>query len=94
MTDRPVSSDFIRAMEEKLRHGRNMGRTGWDTHWLKISVSTFGMPSLIEKLEEEVKELLKELKPMDRDLNAIRLEAADIANVAMMIADLAGTLDE
>lgn len=33
MKKRPVSKEFINAMESKLEHGRQMGRVGWDSYW-------------------------------------------------------------
>ena len=86
---RPVSSSFVQAMEEGLEWGRSQGRIGWDEGWGKVP-GTFGMPSLIDKLEEEVGELLDELLEDQYDYGSVRKEAADVANIAMMIADLAG----
>ena len=98
MMRRPVSNDFIAAMEEKLEWGRSQGRTGWDSKWKKISVDSFSMMDLLEKLNEEVAEFRNEVfygRGNDElDFSAIRHEAADVANVAMMIADMAGALDD
>ncbi len=94
---RSVSADFVLAMEEKLQHGRNMGRTGWDSHWKKISVDSFGLTDLIDKLDEEVDELRAAVVHTEADFTAtgeIRLEAADVGNIAMMIADMAGALND
>ena len=99
---RPVSKDFIAAMEEKLEWGRNHGRTGWDSHWKKVTIDSFSIWSLMGKLHEEVPELYGEIQASeglsygDRgpDLLALRKEAADVANVAMMIADMAGALND
>jgi NTP pyrophosphatase (non-canonical NTP hydrolase) len=101
---RLVSKDFIAAMEEKLEWGRNQGRTGWDSKWKKISVDSFTIHNLRNKLEEEVWELEDLIFALldyeetgsaaDVDLADVRLEAADVANVAMMIADMAGALNE
>ncbi len=98
---RSVSADFVLAMEEKLEHGRNMGRTGWDSHWEEISVDSFDIFGLLHKLEEEVQELWAEVNALAdphpdavNDSSAMRHEAADVANVAMMIADMAGALND
>lgn len=90
-TRRMVSGDFINAMEEKLQWGREQGRTGWDSNWETISVDSFDLGDLFEKLDEEVAELRES---MHAGNHLIRLEAADVANIAMMIADMAGALDD
>ncbi len=95
---RLVSRDFIAAMEEKLEHGRSQGRTGWDSHWKKWLGKAveydFVLSGLLNKLEEEVGELLVEVANGTFDKKKIRLEAADVANVAMMIADVEGALND
>ncbi len=105
---RQLSDDFLKAMEEKLEHSRNKGRTGWDSKWKKASIDSFGLGDLLDKLFEEVEELVIEVETITNgeymlrthgiaepaDLAAVRLEAADIANVAMMIADMAGALGD
>ena len=99
---RSVSADFILAMEEKLQHGREQGRTGWDSKWKNISVDSFTLHNLRNKLEEEfweLEELIFELLDYEEqgrivDLADVRLEAADVANVAMMVADMAGALND
>lgn len=48
---------------------------------------------LFDKLDEEVVELKASLKDKNKDLDAIRKEAADVSAVAMMIADNAGCFD-
>ncbi len=101
---RSVSADFILAMEEKLEHGRKMGRTGWDSKWENISVDSFTLHNLRNKLEEEfweLEELIFEIldyhdeateESIKEATEELRHEAADVANVAMMIADMAGAL--
>jgi NTP pyrophosphatase (non-canonical NTP hydrolase) len=99
---RLVSPDFISAMEEKLQWGREQGRTGWDTNWADVSIDDFNVTSLMYKLGEEVGELAQEVaeylkNPTEvsyENIERLRLEAADVANVAMMIADMVGALDE
>lgn len=103
---RSVSADFILAMEEKLQQGRDKGRTGWDSKWKKISVDSFTLHSLRNKLEEEfweLEDLVFEIldyndEATEEDIQEatkeLRHEAADVANVAMMIADMAGALND
>lgn len=101
---RGVSKDFVLAMAEKLSAGRVKGRTGWDSKWKNISVDSFTIHNLLNKLEEELcelEDLVFDLLDYDEvgtaadvDLAEVRLEAADVANVAMMIADMAGALKD
>ncbi len=89
---RSVSADFVLAMEEKLQHGREQGRTGWDTHWEKTSIDDFGPDQLVAKLHEEVDEVIVALyHGTDAEL---RLECADVANIVMMLVDMLGVLDD
>jgi NTP pyrophosphatase (non-canonical NTP hydrolase) len=71
---------FARNMELKLRENDYKG--GWD----KCEHSW-----LLSRLKQEVTELEKALNQVDNQENVIR-EAADVANFALMIADLAGRL--
>jgi NTP pyrophosphatase (non-canonical NTP hydrolase) len=74
--------DFACDMEAKLAKNRHKGdREGW-IH------DTPG--SLLERLKEEVKEL--ELAIEVAHMGGIIAEAADVGNFAMMIADIARTL--
>lgn len=98
MDKRPVSKDFVAAMEEGLQHGREMGRTWWDSFW-KDRDSGLAIPDmaydLFDLLQEEVEEFGDVISPWGAlNLQEVRKEAADIANFAMMIADLAGALGE
>lgn len=91
--NRPVSPDFIQAMEEKLEHGRNKNRWEWETQQLELS----GPNALIDRLNEEVSELEDACERLNGDFNSsesfikaiqkVRQEAADVANFAMFIAD-------
>lgn len=76
---------FAERMESKLKENDHKG--GWDgcnLYWL------------VERLKEETNELLCEIN-IHRDLGenrqSIIRESADIANFAMMIADIARKLD-
>lgn len=78
----PYVLEFARAMEFKLSKNRHKGdRNGWmssDPDWL------------MARLVGEMLELKTALRRMDRE--AVLLEAADVANYAMMIADRIGAL--
>lgn len=91
---RGLSAEFLTAMRTKLQHGRDRGYQGWDEHW-KCSVweSHFGPKGfLMRRLSEELTELI--LAVDSGDANKIREEAADVANFAMMVADLHNELPE
>lgn len=87
---RPEVIAFARAMQFKL--DKNAKKKGWpeqdqhgDRGWKSCP------PMFLEcKLEEEVRELLEAL--LGSDIEAIRCEAADVGNIAMMLADNAGAL--
>jgi hypothetical protein len=69
--------DFAEAMESKLRKYDATRGTSWKTDRPK---------DLLEHLKEEVRELEVGLECKD-DIERILLECADVANLAMMIAD-------
>lgn len=93
---RPVDKNFIKLMEVKLQHGRKCGYVGWDQHWKDclFEISNIKGPTglLINRLQEEVTELVVALASGSH--KQIALEAADVANFAMFIADIVGGLDE
>jgi len=88
------------SMQEKL--DKNAHKKGWPTKtgkrgWIEPHCNK---AFLLEKLEEEVNELLQAVDFLSRDIRQgktnevisnsrdnVRLEAADVANIAMMIAD-------
>lgn len=81
-------------MREGLQHGRQRGYHGWDNNfenvtWHKTPIGTQGV--LFEKLQEEVLELA--LAIHDKNKSEIRKEAADVANLAMMVADIHSVLN-
>jgi len=88
-TARPVSGKFIEAMEAGLAHGREMGRIGWDTHWMRYPSRFEVKASLYKKFDEEVGELRQLLAFANSDPVELLREAADVANLAMMLADAA-----
>ena len=90
---RPVSPNFIQAMEEKLSAGRRHGYVGWDQNWLNCTFPDHlggYRGALMQHLHVEISELVIALGKGDNEM--IREECADIANFAMMIADIHGAL--
>ena len=76
---RPSVRWFAEQMELKLRENDHKG--GWEHE---------SWPNLVGLLHREVRELEYRLFPLsDNDLEQVILEAADIANFSMMIADKA-----
>lgn len=90
---RGLNRQFLNAMREKLKHGERKGHTGWDEHWECYSYGTLSGTNgeLMSRLYEEVAELI--IAVHENDLPKIRLEAADVANFAMFIADIHGALE-
>lgn len=90
---RGLSKDFLNAMREKLEHGRWRGYEGWDQRWAGYSMEphcgTNGF--LMRRLFDEYVELVLAVASGNPDV--IRSEAADVANFAMMVADIHGALD-
>lgn len=84
---RPEVAAFALAMERKLAaNDAKKGKRGWKDH---------NPHDLLRRVSEEAVEVLHALK--DRDLGcgddvAILNECADVANMAMMVADAAGVL--
>ena len=95
MKKRKVDPKFIEAMEKKLNHGRSKGLVGWDRKWKNtcfpvIPRGPYGF--LMTRLHQEVSELT--IAVHEKDKKKILKEAADVANFAMMIADIHGSMDE
>jgi NTP pyrophosphatase (non-canonical NTP hydrolase) len=74
---RPVVRWFAEQMELKLRE-KDGHKPSWDKH---------EVDSLLFDMSGEVLELAKELEPNAPDAAAVIREAADVASLAMMIAD-------
>ena len=72
---------FAEVMEEKLRQNDYKG--GW---------GNTAPGDLLLRLEQEAQELRDAIEMCDA--SAIRREAADVANFAMMVADVCGGLSE
>lgn len=76
---RDLSDEFLHAMRDKMEHGRNQGREGWDSHWKNTDDKPI---QLLARLKEETEELVVAMEK--GDLNLILHEAADVANFAMI----------
>ena len=84
---------FAKAMQHKLDKNKHKDGKGWERNpdgsrngWAGCSVEF-----LVDKLREEVSELLEALE--HEGLDEIRNEAADVGNIAMMLADVCGSLN-
>ncbi len=79
------ANSFVSVMLEKLRENRKHkgDREGWKND------DPF---DLLDRVLEEAKELKAELRKIPSDPTAILREAADVANMAMMVADAASAL--
>ena len=92
MKKRGLDRQFLIAMRDKLECGRRTGYIGWDKHWKGCTwyKRPFGVDGiLMDRLFEEVRELVVAVaigKAPD-----ILSEAADVANMAMMVADIHGS---
>jgi NTP pyrophosphatase (non-canonical NTP hydrolase) len=76
---RPQVAEFAQEMERKLRENDYKG--GWDV---------CSMTYLVRRLSEEVAELKDALINPAQEFPDIIGEAADVANFAMMVADMYG----
>lgn len=91
---RGLDKRFLDTMREKLDQGRRRGYVGWDRRWENCSFPsdpTGPHGTMMRRLREEVAELTIAVHSGNPD--DIRKEAADVANFAMFIADIEGTLD-
>ena len=92
MRKRLVDARFILAMDGGLQHGRDMGRTDWDTRWAETTFEGDVFDGLKNKFYEEVTELFNAL--VDNNLEQAASECPDVANLAMMIWDFIHTQQE
>ena len=97
---RGLSGDFLSAMREKLESGRLKGNGWWDCQDNERKRQLEGIygnlikghkGNLVHHLFDEIVELVMAIE--SRDKTEIRAEAADVANLAMMIAAAEGALD-
>ena len=90
---RGLNKRFLSEMRKGLDRGRMNGNTGWDEHW-KCNWPGAGVYGpyghLMVRLGEETIKLTIALALPNHD--EIKKRSANIANFAMMIADLEGCL--
>ena len=88
-TVRGLDQQFLAEMRRKLACGRRKGRVGWDKHWdCSIWYVDECTPLwFVHRIQDELCELIVEIEKG----NPARIleECADIANFAMMCADVA-----
>ncbi len=90
MRNRGLSKEFLRAMRNKLEHGRQRGYDAWDNHWKFCDLGDETDSWLLKRLAGEMLELAQAMKSGNK--KCITEEAADVANFAMFIADYYGDL--
>lgn len=90
---RGLSKAFLDKMRQKLKKGREKGRTDYDEDWPRLRTDAHrykrfkGVDGfLMCRLQEEVLELAIAIDRHNSD--DVMEEAADVANLAMLIADL------
>ena len=87
MESRPIVQAFAEAMEERLR--ANDHKCGGENE----PVLGYLYPRLVEEAGELARQLITHSWPQ-RDKRAILRECTDIANFAMMVADVCGALTQ
>jgi hypothetical protein len=89
----PSVAAIALAMQYKLNKNRNKDGAGWvrDSSGARNGWKGCSVEFLIGKLHEEVGELIEAIT-LQHGLEAIRNEAADVGNLAMMLADVCGAL--
>lgn len=75
-----VANAFLSHMRQRLDANADKGRLGW-----REGITIF---DLLDKLHEEERELVEELAQAPVDTDRVVEEAADVAVVVMMVADL------
>ena len=95
---RGVDKSFIRLMETALKDAReNKGKTWWELHWKVDDLSLIDIAEdIFEAFVRDVDKLLASIGDDWTEIDAtfVAEEAADVANFAMMLADLAKKLEE
>jgi len=71
-------------MEEKMDKGRAKGKFNWDNYWKDDTIKE-ALRYLFDRLDQEIHELEDSVYAGD---GSPKLEAADVANLALMIADV------
>lgn len=100
LTLRPEVAAFAQAMEAKLRENDHKGRVGWkgeDTNWLlrRLREETDELASVVARQAIGAAQYTGEAAQNERRdwyRPEVTREAADVANFAMMIADVCGAL--
>lgn len=102
MKKRGLNKKFLNAMRQKLEDGRKKGYAGWDCKWencnhtgsLDGATGTLMANLAVELLElsEAITDYYQHLYDLHRREHVLS-EAADVANYAMMIADIHGALE-
>ena len=88
---RGISKEFLVAMRAGLRKGREKRRYGWDQRWEGVNFPDDPLSFFLKRLHEEIDELIVAISRNDK--SQIVEEAADVANFAMFIADIAANSD-
>lgn len=83
---RGLSQKFLEAMRNGLERGRQHGYMGWDLKWKDVAFPYDPVQFLIDRFHQEIDELIVAISK-DQPEDIMR-EAADVANYAMMIADI------
>lgn len=83
---RGLDQQFLAEMRRKLASGRRKGRIGWDRHW-DCYMGSVDELWFVHRIQDELCELVVEIEKGNAD--GILEECADIANFAMMCADVA-----
>lgn len=91
---RGLDRRFLAKMREKMDSGRRRGYVGWDQHWedCLFPIEPCGTNGfMFQRFMQEVVELTNAVT--SGDPARIISEAADVANFAMMIADIEDALE-
>ena len=93
MTIRDLDPNFLNAMRHKMQSGRESGKVGWDRKWEDTVFPTNDpVGYLLDCLNHEILELAIAID--QGVVSDILYEAADVANFAMMIADITDALED
>jgi len=97
--ERLIDHSFMEAMEDGLERGRKKGRVGWDRGWLNTKFDEIPLTShgqIFEMLQRYVRKLAIEIDDTSksRDVEKIKKQAANVANLAMMVADIHEALND
>ncbi len=94
---RLVDASFINAMDDGLERGRKKGRVGWDRNWINTkfdSTPTGPNGQIMNELHRQYLKLKHSVLKSAQtggtldSRQAIKIQAANVANLAMMVADI------